>query len=244
VRRWTADLHIHTAVSPCASEEMTPPAIVAAAKREGLAMVAICDHNTAANIEATQQAGGDTLSVVAGMEITTAEEVHVVGLFAHADAARAAAERVQASLPDPRHGHTPSDDQPVMDAWGRVVGRETKLLAGASALTLNDAVRLIHAHEGLAIAAHVDRPSFSVTGQLGFLPPDAGFDAVELSAAGVAAGRFPRVAALGLPVVACSDSHFLEEVGGVCTHLEMQAPSFEELAQALRGENGRRCLDA
>ena len=68
-----ADLHVHTALSPCADDAMTPPAIVDAALAEGLAMIAICDHNSARNVAAVQEAAGDRLSVLAGMEITTAE---------------------------------------------------------------------------------------------------------------------------------------------------------------------------
>ena len=76
-----ADLHVHTALSPCADAGMTPPAIVDAALAEGLAMIAVCDHNTARNAAAVQAAAGARLAVIAGIEITTAEEVHVVGLF-------------------------------------------------------------------------------------------------------------------------------------------------------------------
>ena len=81
VRSILADLHIHTALSPCADGEMTPPAIVHEAVMKGLGMIAICDHNSAANTEAVQKAAGGLLTVIAGMEITTAEEVHVIGLF-------------------------------------------------------------------------------------------------------------------------------------------------------------------
>jgi len=93
-----ADLHVHTALSPCADDEMTPPAIVAAALAEGLAMIAVCDHNSARNVAAVQEAAGERLAVLAGMEITTAEECHVVGLFPDASAAQAAGAEVGATL--------------------------------------------------------------------------------------------------------------------------------------------------
>ena len=38
-----ADLHIHTALSPCGSDEMTPLGIIEAALEAGLEMIAICD---------------------------------------------------------------------------------------------------------------------------------------------------------------------------------------------------------
>ncbi len=102
LKRFRADLHIHTALSPCGSDEMTPAAIVAAASARGLDMIAVCDHNTAGNVLAVQQAGeaaGGGLAVIAGMELTSAEEVHVVGLFPDAAAAERAAARVRSLLP-------------------------------------------------------------------------------------------------------------------------------------------------
>ena len=107
---------------------------------------------------------------------------------------------------------------------------------------------LIHQHGGLAIAAHVNRPSFSVLSQLGMFPPDAGFDAIEVfvpcdagpDAAKAAAERF---AVPGLPVIAGSDSHFPADIGRARTVCVMKAPTFEELGLALRAVGGRsvRC---
>ena len=198
-------------------------------------MIAICDHNAVGDVEAAQQAAGDTIAVLAGMEITTAEEVHVVGLFADVVTARAASRPVRAALPEVGAGRAVR--QPS-------AGRGGMLLSGASTLDLDETVRLIHAHHGLAIAAHVDRPSFSVISQLGLLPAGVGFDAVEISAAGVVAGRYPAVAALGLPVIATSDSHCLEEVGSARTWFRLAGAGLDELALALRAVGGRRCEHA
>ena len=240
MKRFVGDLHIHTALSPCASEEMTPPAIVQAAKQRGLAVIAICDHNTAGNVAAIQEAAGTDVAVLAGMEITSAEEVHVIGLFADVGAAQAAEADVKATLPAVCGGRPGLGDQLILDARGHVVGTESRMLGAASTFGLSDTVRLIHGHDGLAVAAHMDRPSFSVIGQLGFLPPEAEFDAVEVSAAGVAAGRHVAMGCWGLPIVASSDSHFLSELGTCWSWFEMEAPCFSELALALRGVGGRR----
>jgi len=77
-----ADLHIHTALSPCAEEEMTPPAVLAQAAANGLQMIAITDHNTAMNtVSFCEAAAGGAIFVVPGMEVQTREEVHMVCLF-------------------------------------------------------------------------------------------------------------------------------------------------------------------
>jgi PHP family Zn ribbon phosphoesterase len=235
-----ADLHLHTALSPCASPDMTPPRIVREALSQGLAMIAVCDHNTCDNAEAVARAGGGQLAVIAGMEITTAEEVHVLGLFPGLEAARKAMQRVQAGLPAwaPPRGCT---QQRLLDEEGRILGYESHLLAGSSGLALSEAVAMIRALGGLAVASHVDRKSFSVIGQLGFLPPEVRFDALEISAAGAARGRAADFQAAGLPLLSSSDGHCPEEVGAGCTLLEAEEPSFAELALALRGHGGRRC---
>lgn len=207
-------------------------------------MIAICDHNSAGNVAATQEAAGGDIAVLAGMEITTAEEVHVVGLFANAGAACAVGTEVEATLPAARGGRVRLGEQLLMDARGQVVGTETRMLGAASAFGLTETVGLIHTHGGLAVAAHVDRPSFSVMSQLGFLPPEVDFDAVEVSAAGAGAGRDAAFASWGLPVLVSSDSHFLSDLGSCRTWLEMEAPCFSELALALRGVGGRRCRRA
>ncbi len=245
--RLLADLHIHTALSPCAEREMTPPAIAAAARRKGLAMIAVCDHNAAANAAAVALAASGDPAVLPGMEITTAEEVHVLGLFPEASAALAAAEEVSASLPLWRAltGRSPGGEprrpaQEVMDAAGRVTGIEERMLASASRFGLTETIALIHAHGGLAVAAHIDRRSFSVVGQLGFIPEDARFDALEISAAGAARGRAASFASLGVPLVSSSDSHFLSDIGSACTVLQVEEPTFAELARALTGAGGRR----
>jgi predicted metal-dependent phosphoesterase TrpH len=241
--RIRADLHVHTALSPCAAEEMTPPEIVRAALESGLEMVAICDHNAAGNTAAVMLAAGERLCVVAGIEITTREEVHVLGLFGDSVRAQAVAARVGADLPAVSEGYERRfGAQTLMDAAGSVVGREERMLASASGLALEEAVALIKAHAGVAVAAHVNRPSFSVTSQLGTIPTDVGFDALEVfTPAGAKAEDYREY---GLPVLTSSDSHYPGDVGSVYTALDVEEATFDELVLAVGGREGRRVCDA
>jgi hypothetical protein len=220
MKRLAADMHIHTVLSPCASREMEPPAIVREAARRGLAVIAVCDHNTAGNVRAVADAAAmipDGPAVIAGIEITTVEEAHVLGWF-----------------------RTPEDACAVAGA----LNVDTALPSAASRFTLSETVDLIHRHGGLAVAAHVDRRSFSVPGQLGFIPDDVPFDALEISAAGAARGKAAAFRAYGLPLVSSSDCHFLEDMGSGFTQLEVASPSFEEIVKALRQLEGRGCAIA
>jgi predicted metal-dependent phosphoesterase TrpH len=237
---YRADLHLHTALSPCGEGDMTPQAIVRQACLAGLDMIAICDHNTSGNTKAVQEAAGDALTVIAGIEITTAEEVHVVGLFPDVEKAHQASTKVLSTLPQV----TPEDtkrfgEQWFMDAHDHVLACETRMLATASALDLAQTVSLIKRNEGLAIAAHIDRRSFSIISQLGLLPEDARFDALELSAAAVRAGRIDEFSRYGLPLIASSDSHFPEDIGVCQTIFNMHAPTFQEIVMTLHGIRNR-----
>jgi hypothetical protein len=244
LRSFRADLHIHTALSPCADGEMTPPAIVAAAAKAGLDVIAISDHNTAGNVAAVQQAAkdaGNGLTVFPGMEITSAEEAHVLGVFPDLQAAEGAAAELRTLLPQADSAYyTYFGDQTLHAATGHPVGTETAALSAASPLDLTSTVEFIHRLGGLAIAAHVDRKAFSVYSQLGFFPQEAGFDGVEVSRR-VPEGspHLDEYSALGLPLVGFSDSHFLDEIGTAATELRLAAPEFSELALALAGAEGR-----
>ena len=244
LRLFRADLHIHTALSPCGSNEMTPAAIVATASARGLDMIAVCDHNSAGNVRAVQEAGeaaGGGLAIIAGMELTSMEEVHVLGLFPDAAHAEQVAAQVRELLPQADAGYYSFfGEQPVLAADGCRMGTETAALALATPLDLNEAVALIHDGGGLAVAAHIDRKSFGVFSQLGFFPADAGFDALEVSKwLPTDSPQLAEFAALGLPLVGSSDAHYVEEIGAGYAELLLEEPTFAELALAFAGAGGR-----
>ncbi|MCG3136554.1 MAG: hypothetical protein HJJLKODD_00388 [Phycisphaerae bacterium] len=240
-----ADLHIHTALSPCADDTMTPPNIVQRAVESGLKVIAICDHNSTVNTVAVQQAAGSALLVLIGMEITTAEEIHVLGYFPDASAARRVAIEVQATLPAvttqmlERFGH-----QWIMDADGQILGEESRMLAAATQLTLSETVQLIHQHQGIAVAAHVNRPSFSVISQLGIFPQQSGLDAIEIFTRRIQPADLKMIMAIGLPVWGASDSHFPDDIGSIRTRLAVEDTTFDEWCLAVKRQQGRSIGDA
>jgi predicted metal-dependent phosphoesterase TrpH len=244
LRRLRADLHIHTCLSPCGELAMSPRAVVEGARAAGLDIIAVTDHNTMENAAAVIEAArGTELTVLPGIELTTAEEVHILGLFdAGADLGPFQAE-VFRNLPDLPSKKKYVEDQVIVDAEDYVTGFSPRSLFGATILSIGDAVGLIHGHAGLAIASHVDRESFSLISQLGFIPPGLGLEAVEVSPrATVAEARAALGIAEALPIVRFSDAHKPEEIGAATTDFLIASPSLDELRKALAGEDGRRTI--
>lgn len=234
MKEFRADLHVHTCLSPCAEPEMMPTAIVRQAKALGLDMIAICDHNSAENVAAVAEAGRrETISVIPGIEIASREEVHILGLFQTEKELMRVQTVVHENLPG-ENDEEAFGPQTIVDQWDRVAGVNTKLLIGATDLTLEDVVEAIHDFGGLAIASHVDRPSFGLIGQLGFVPQGLKLDALEVS---------PQASIKGwgaFPIVTSSDAHCLNDIGRGSTLFFAEEESLEEIARALRGEGGRR----
>ncbi|MGB7296626.1 MAG: PHP domain-containing protein [Candidatus Aminicenantales bacterium] len=241
LKAYRADLHIHTCLSPCAELEMSPRGIVRTAREREIQILGICDHNSAENVPAIRDAARPyRISILAGMEIASQEEVHVLGLFDSLDSALAIQEIVYAHLPG-ENDEEAFGIQAVVNEEGEILRFNEKLLIGATTLTLAKVVEIIHDHGGLAIAAHVDREGFSIIGQLGFIPGNLPLDALEVSPAiTLEAARekySPR-----FPLTTASDAHRLDEIGRVSTSFWIAAGTVAEIRKALVQEDGRKIV--
>ena len=238
MREIKADLHVHTCLSPCAEPEMVPTAIVDQAKRMGLDIIGICDHNSAENVGAVLEAGRrKDFPVIPGMELTSREEVHVLGLFRDEVGLSALQKLVYANLPGENDPEL-FGQQTIVDEHDEVIGSTTKLLIGATGFSLEETVHVIHEAGGLAIAAHIDRERFGLVGQLGLVPEGLEVDAMEVS---------PYAELEGWPdytVVTFSDAHVLRDVGRSSTSFLVEEASLEEIGKALRNEDGRGIVAA
>jgi PHP family Zn ribbon phosphoesterase len=237
-----ADLHIHTCLSPCADLSMTPRAVVERAASLGLDVIAVCDHNSVENAGVTQDlAKKKGITAIPGVEITSMEEVHILGLFGDMKSAEGMQNIVYESLQPGENDEDRFGMQVVANEDDEVVGFNGRLLIGATSLSVNMIVDLIRGFGGLAIASHIDREGFGIIGQLGFIPQDIEFDALEISPMtmlGDAMKAFSNYR--HIPWVTSSDAHALEDIGRRTTGLVMCHPTLEELALALKGTAGRR----
>jgi PHP family Zn ribbon phosphoesterase len=221
------DLHIHSCLSPCGDLDASPRAIARAAKAAGLDGIMLADHNSSRNSPALAEAcRREGLRCLFGMEITTAEEAHCLAVFDTLEQAAAMTERCYAALPKRVNQPEVFGYQAVVDADDNVEELEWRLLGAPTRLPLRDAGERVHGLGGLFIAAHIDRPVFSVTSQLGGLAGDEGFDAVELSRHADVAVWGARTA--GLPFIRSSDAHYVADIGAIWSEAEL--PDFSTRA--------------
>ncbi len=238
---FSADLHIHTCLSPCSDWEMSPKKIVAKSIEKQLDIIAICDHNSAENVQAVIHLGKEMgLYVLPGMEICSREEVHILGLFKAVEQAQAMQEFVYEHLPGENQAEV-FGYQVIVNEKDEIRGEVSRLLIGASRLSLQEIVVKIHKLGGLSIASHVDRPSFGIIGQLGFIPEDLSLDGLEVSyRVPLNDVRKKIPGSMNFPFISSSDAHFPDDIGKAKTVFTLAAPSFEEIHLALKSKDGRR----
>jgi len=244
LREYRADLHIHSILSPCTDlTEMSPRAIIERSVQVGLDMIAVCDHNSCENMPAFRELSRATnLVVLAGIEITSQEEIHILGVFDKEESAFGVQEVIYNHLPGENDEET-FGYQVVVNGQDEIVTFNKKLLIGATTLTVETIVELIHSREGVAIASHIDREAYSVIGQLGFIPPGLALDGLEFSpriTLEEVHPRFPQCT--GYPLITSSDAHSLSDIGKSSTTFLVEEVSVKELKMALAGKGGRKVL--
>lgn len=240
---YALDLHTHTCLSPCAELDMHPAGLVSAAVSAALDAVAVCDHNSAENVSATQRAGlAEGLAVIPGMEVTSEEEVHILGLFPDVESALAMQSRVYRSLPG-RNVPDVFGMQVVADEHAQVLGFNEYLLSGATTMSVERVISSIHDVGGLAVASHFDRERFGILGQLGMIPSGLELDGLEVSARmSLPEARAKCALEVDRPLLCNSDAHEPKDVGRALTYMLLQEPTAAEVRMALAGRNGRTIL--
>lgn len=219
---------------------MIPPLIVEEALQRGIRLLAITDHNATANIPAVQRAAfGTELSVLAGMELQTREEVHVLCLFDKYEQAAALQTWVDAHLPDTPNNVEFFGEQFVVDDTGDFIRREERLLLTSADASLREAWEQVSRLGGLFIPAHVNRTANGLLALLGLIPDDFPVEALEISrhiSPQDAPKKFPQLA--GYPLIQDGDVHYLDDFLG-STLWEIEKPCVAELRQAIKAQNGR-----
>lgn len=202
------DLHIHTCLSPCGDEDMTPNNIVNMALIKGLDVIAITDHNSAGNVRACIEAAkGTELLVIPGMEVTTTEEIHMIVLFEDVDELFELEKLIYDSMPPIKNKPDIFGREIFMDAEDNETGEEEKLLITACGFDVFSLYKKVSEMGGVIFPAHIDKSSFSILSNLGAIPRELPFRAVEIK-------NIEKCSeyALDYKVIHSSDAHYLWDI--------------------------------
>lgn len=202
----TADFHIHSCLSPCGDLAMSPLAIAEVLSQKGVQLAALSDHNSALNCPAFADCcRAKGIAALYGMELQTAEEVHVLALFSRVETALDFGREVYDTLPPIMNDPEKTGDQVYVDADENILGEVEKYLITSSVYGIEQAAARIHALGGLCIPSHADRAAFSLMSQFGEII-DGDWDALEVT-------RIPSSEnTLGYPLTTSSDAHYIEHI--------------------------------
>lgn len=236
MNRYTYDLHVHTCLSPCGDDEMTPGTVVQMAMLAQCDILAVTDHNSCKNAPAVMQAAENTgILVLPGMELCVSEEAHIVCLFETLEGAMAFDRYVYGKMPHVQNKPEVFGNQLIYDAHDNQTGTEDSLLLIASFISANEIAAVAASFGGVAFPAHVDRDAFSLLTALGAIPPEADFHTVELSSACEAEAFLARHPQLrDMRILRDSDSHYLEDLAGFKESILLEEKTPKAVLAAIR----------
>lgn len=222
------DLHMHSCLSPCGDRDMTPNNIVNMSLLKELDVIALSDHNSAKNIQAVRKvAEGTGLLVIPAIEVCTMEEVHILCLFYSFEQCEAFGKYLYDLLPPVMNQPDIFGEQWVMNEQDEVVGSVDKLLINAANLSIDRLLSVLPEYDGFAIPAHVDKSSYSIIANLGFLPPEYGFPCIEVK-------NPPFSGDFSGKIITNSDAHYLEHIAERERFLEVPEKTIRAVIDTLR----------
>lgn len=211
MNKYYYDLHIHSCLSPCADNDMTPNNIVGMGVLNGLNIMALTDHNSSKNCPAFFKAAKrQGIIPICGMELTTAEDIHIVCLFPTLDAAVRFDEYVDGHRMKIKNKPAIFGDQFVTDEYDEIIANEEFLLINATDITIEQVPHLVENFGGICYPAHIDREANGIIAALGTFPPDSGFSMAELAdAQNTERYRNEYSEVADKKIIISSDAHYL-----------------------------------
>ena len=225
------DFHIHTCLSPCGDNDMTPANIIGMSALKGLDAIAITDHNSALNCRAAMRLGEEYgILVIPGMELTTEEEAHVLCLFPDVNAALSFSEHVYSVLLPIKNNPEVFGHQYIMDEDDNINGEIENLLINATSIGFSDVSKALKPYGGVMIPAHVDKSTTSIISNLGFIPPDSDFTTFECKRMGnLHSLRKAHPYLEKCNVITDSDAHYLEHINEPINTITVESKSISSI---------------
>ncbi len=243
MRRYYYDLHIHSCLSPCGDDDNTPNNILGMASISGLDIVALTDHNTAKNCPAFFSAAENyNVIPIAGMELTTSEDIHVVCLFEKLSDAMRFDGFVSRSRMLIKNKPDFFGRQQILDADDNFVSEEEYLLLNATDISVEDVCSSVKEYGGVCYPAHIDKDENGIIAILGAIPPDAEFKFYEIHSCEKREALCERFNIPHDKVIISSDAHYLSDIRDRENYFSLSSEKCEpdkvraELFKLLRGE--------
>ncbi len=229
--RWYYDLHLHSCLSPCADNDNTPFNMVGMGRLAGLQIMALTDHNTCRNcpafFEAARQNG---IVPVPGMELTTAEDIHMVCLFEMLEEAMRFDEEIAKRRIRIPNRTDIFGEQWVYNEKDEPVEQEGDLLPNATTVSLDEAAALVAEYGGICYPAHIDRQANGIIAALGMMPPTPRFTCVEFHDGEKEAEYRQKYGLSGMTAVVSSDAHVLWDIRDKANFFELDVPADDAAA--------------
>ncbi|WP_432664219.1 PHP domain-containing protein [Wukongibacter baidiensis] len=230
------DLHIHTALSPCGDNDMSPMNIINMSIIKGLDVIAITDHNSVKNcIPCLEAAKGNDIIVIPGMEIQTKEEVHLICLFRNIESALQFGEIVDKLIPDVPNKPDFFGEQLVFDVDGNTACKESRLLVSSVNMSIDKVFSTVSELNGVVIPAHVDKRNFSVISNLGFVPFNLDIKIIEFSKKCNREDFISKNKYLEkYKIIVNSDAHYLGDISEPVNYMEVDAKDIDSVFNFLK----------
>ena len=182
MNKYYYDLHIHSCLSPCGDDDNTPNNIAGMATLCGLNIVALTDHNTTKNCPAFFTACKKYgIIPIAGCEITTAEDVHIIALFPTLESAMDFDSELEKHRIKIKNRPDIFGNQFILDGEDNIIGTDEFLLSNATDLSIDDVWKIVPNFNGICYPAHIDRPSNGIIAVLDAFPETPPFNCVEIN---------------------------------------------------------------
>ena len=179
--KYTYDLHIHSCLSPCGSDDMTPNNIVNMAYIKGLDIISVTDHN-ACKHAGVLKALADTLGIlfIPGMEVQTREEVHMLCYFPTVTAIEAFDEALESYKSKIPNNSKVFGNQRILDENDVQIGEIANALILSVDLSIEELEAMVFSFEGAIVPAHINKSSNSLLVNLGFIPSEMKICCIEI----------------------------------------------------------------
>lgn len=221
------DLHNHSCLSPCGSDELTPALLAVEALEQNIDIIALTDHNCSKNLRTFKEACNlCNIMGLFGIEVNTIEDVHVLSIYNDIESAIEFGNLIETLLPNIDNNPKLLGNQNIVNLEGEIIGVYKKSLITTCGISLEDVVNETLSRDGLVIPAHIDRSVNSILATLGFLP-DLPYSALEA----IKPDKIKETK--GFTILTGSDAHYFENIGDRSCFLEVPELSYEGLKQGL-----------